>query len=209
MTNQMRLNYGHLLIIKYVVSWLTGQCPIKIMSHNLWLIRFSTKVKFQKCSINGRCKESWIIICNENSYNGLDGRTSKIWFYSQRLGFRKKSLMYRYQTHPDSKVGRILDAPVNVPEPGLRGLSEFCYSSDMMRNMAIKFENGFLTAKKAMSSNQALLGRSTASTDSTSKLSIEDREDNESLRHQFNLIKSATEKDRLTRDVNRTTVPLK
>ena len=72
-----------------------------------------------------------------------------------------------------------------------------------MRNLAIKFENGFLTAKKAMSSNQALLGRSTASTDSTSKLSIEDREDNESLRHQFNLIKSATEKDRLTRDVHR------
>ena len=70
----------------------------------------------------------------------------------------------------------------------------------MMRNLAIKFEQGFLTAKKAMSSNQALLGRSSGSTDSTSKLSIEDREDNDSLRHQFNLIKSATEKDRLKRE---------
>ena len=90
----------------------------------------------------------------------------------------------------------------------LRGLFEFCYGSDMMRNLSIKFENGFLTAKKAMSSNQALLGRSTASTDSTSKLSIEDRQDNESLRHQFNLIKSATEKDSLTRGVDRTRLPM-
>ena len=84
------------------------------MSHNLWLIRFLSKVKIQKCPINGGCKESWFNICNENSYNGLDGRTSKIWFYSQRLGFWKKSLMYRYQTRPDSQFGRILDGPVNV-----------------------------------------------------------------------------------------------
>ena len=64
----------------------------------------------------------------------------------------------------------------------------------MMRNLAIKFEKGFVTAKKIMSSNQALLGRSSGS-DSTSKLSLEDREDNDSLRHQFNLIKSPTEKE--------------
>lgn len=69
----------------------------------------------------------------------------------------------------------------------------------MMRNVAIKFEKGFVTAKKAMSSNQALLGRNSGSSDSTSKLNLEDREDNDSLRHQFNLIKSPTEKESFKR----------
>ena len=70
---------------------------------------------------------------------------------------------------------------------------------DMMRNLAIKFEKGFVTAKKAMSSNQALLGRNSGSSDSTSKLTLADREDNDSLRHQFNLIKSPTEKESFRR----------
>jgi len=90
---------------------------------------------------------------------------------------------------------RIIHELVRDPQDMDHKLSDL----DMMRNLAIKFEKGFVTAKKAMSSNQALLGRNSGSSDSTSKLTLADREDNDSLRHQFNLIKSPTEKESFRR----------